>query len=107
MAQYSITAGLHCPSLQFNQREQLAPQVSAAVPAFFHLFMLGHNQPTSLFPHLLHSCQSIHITQNAFESLYKVLGQKSARNVVRGVTLPLISLVNAVDRVHAVNEIVL
>ncbi|KAG8341942.1 hypothetical protein TRVL_07231 [Trypanosoma vivax] len=71
-------------------------------------FPLDHSQPTSLFPHLLHKRpQEIHVTQNAFELLCRVSVQKLARDVVRNVTLPLVSLVNAANRVHVVNELVL
>ncbi|KAG8339273.1 hypothetical protein TRVL_09902 [Trypanosoma vivax] len=108
MAQYSITACLHCSPLQLHQREQLAPQLSATVPVFFLSFMLDHSQPTSLFPNLLHSClKNIHVTQNALELLCRVSVQQLARDVVRGVTLTLAKLVNAANRVHIVNELVL
>ncbi|KAG8339341.1 hypothetical protein TRVL_09831 [Trypanosoma vivax] len=107
MPQYSLTAGMHCSPLQPHQREQLAPQLSAAVSTLFLLFPLDHSQSVSLLQYLLQTTQDIDVTQNAFELLCRISVQQFARNVVRSFTLYPTKMINAANRVHVVNELIL
>ncbi|KAG8340576.1 hypothetical protein TRVL_08593 [Trypanosoma vivax] len=86
MPQYSLTACLHCSPLQLHQREQLAPQLSAAVPTFFLFFPLDHSQSTSLLRYLLHRRLKTFMSLKMRSSCFARFSvQQLARDVVRNV----------------------
>ncbi|KAG8340436.1 hypothetical protein TRVL_08736 [Trypanosoma vivax] len=108
MPQYSLTAGMHCSPLQLHQREQLAPQLSAAVSTLFLLFPLDHSQSTSLFRYFLHRRLKTLMSLKTRSSCFARFSvQKFARDVVRSVTLFPTKMINAHNRVHVVNEFIL